>query len=209
MLHWLFGSTVVQVQVLWSDYSKRTDHAESTLTEMYFPIHTREFLKYSSQSKARLISLSWSNVSNMLYIDNPTQVGFSYSVPINGYVDASSGSIITLPDAVCPDYAQDSGTCGTYSYPNETLTANSTVSMYIPMILFPRSFTDLRQMLLQISGKLFKDSWVSSLSILGRASLSRRRAMVDSKLISLLNSNHFDIFAHLLCSSQLNILPHL
>src|ERR1700712_2902323 len=45
---------------------------------------------------------SWSNVSNMLYIDNPTQVGFSYSVPVNGYVDPSTDSIITLPDATCP-----------------------------------------------------------------------------------------------------------
>lgn len=33
---------------------------------------------------------SWSNASNMLYIDQPTQVGFSYSIPINGYVDPSS-----------------------------------------------------------------------------------------------------------------------
>jgi carboxypeptidase C (cathepsin A) len=74
---------------------------------------------------------SWSNVSNMLYIDNPTQVGFSYSIPVNGYVDPSTDSIITLPDATCPDYAEALGTCGTYSYANESLTANSTYSMYI------------------------------------------------------------------------------
>jgi len=30
-------------------------------------------------------------------------------------VDPSSGSIVTLPDAACPDYAQNFGTCGTYS----------------------------------------------------------------------------------------------
>ena len=58
---------------------------------------------------------SWSNVSNMLYIDNPTQVGFSYSIPVNGYIDSSSGAIVTLPGAECPDYAQETGTCGTYS----------------------------------------------------------------------------------------------
>ncbi|KAG0646697.1 Serine carboxypeptidase B [Hyphodiscus hymeniophilus] len=69
---------------------------------------------------------SWNNVSNMLYIDQPTQVGFSYSIPINGYVDPSSDAIITLPDAICPDYAEDIGTCGTYSYANLSLTANST-----------------------------------------------------------------------------------
>ncbi|PVH87015.1 putative serine carboxypeptidase [Cadophora sp. DSE1049] len=63
---------------------------------------------------------------NMIYIDQPTQVGFSYSIPVNGYVDPATNLIITLPDATCPDYAQDLGTCGTDSYPNQTLTANTT-----------------------------------------------------------------------------------
>lgn len=69
---------------------------------------------------------SWSEASNMLYIDQPTQVGFSYSIPVPGYTDPSTGYIVTLPNATCPDYAVEYGTCGTYSYPNETLTANST-----------------------------------------------------------------------------------
>nr|OQO32439.1 hypothetical protein B0A51_00227 [Rachicladosporium sp. CCFEE 5018] len=51
-------------------------------------------------------------------------LGFSYSKPVSAYVDSSSGSIVTLPDATCPDYA--TGICGTFSYPNETDTANST-----------------------------------------------------------------------------------
>lgn len=54
------------------------------------------------------------------------EVGFSYSIPVNGYVDADSLAIITLPDAICPDYAEKIGTCGTYSYANLSLTANST-----------------------------------------------------------------------------------
>ena len=68
---------------------------------------------------------SWSNASNMLFIDEPTQVGLSYSIPIPGYTDPNSGYIVQLPNATCPEYASD-WDCGTYSMPNLTLTANNT-----------------------------------------------------------------------------------
>jgi len=63
----------------------------------------------------------------MLYIDHPAQVGFSYSIPVPAY-ESSNDDIVTLPNATCPDYAQALGTCGTYSYPNETDTANTTTA---------------------------------------------------------------------------------
>lgn len=70
---------------------------------------------------------SWSNSSNMIYIDQPVMTGFSYSKPVPAYTD-SNDYIISLPNATCPDYAEAFGTCGTYSYPNETLTSNSTAA---------------------------------------------------------------------------------
>ncbi|KAI1275085.1 Alpha/Beta hydrolase protein [Xylaria sp. FL0933] len=66
---------------------------------------------------------SWSNVSNMIFIDQPSQVGFSYSYPVPAYTNRNG--LVVLPDEVCPDYAP-ADSCGTYAYPNITLTANST-----------------------------------------------------------------------------------
>ncbi|KAL8922365.1 MAG: hypothetical protein Q9208_005218 [Pyrenodesmia sp. 3 TL-2023] len=71
---------------------------------------------------------SWSNASNMLFVDQPAQVGFSYSIPVPGYTDSDTGNIITLPGDACPDYAASTDSCGTYSYPNETLTVNTTIA---------------------------------------------------------------------------------
>lgn len=61
---------------------------------------------------------------HQLFVDEPTTVGLSYSIPIPGYT--RGGDIIELPDTTCPDYAQEYGTCGTFSKPDIGLVANST-----------------------------------------------------------------------------------
>ena len=78
-----------------------------------------------SDGKAYDNPYAWNNASNMLFIDEPTQVGLSYSSAVPGYVDPNTNDVVTLPGDTCPDYAADYD-CGTYSYPNVSLTANST-----------------------------------------------------------------------------------
>lgn len=70
---------------------------------------------------------SWSNISNMIFIDQPTTTGLSYSIPIPAYEDPATTDIVALPNATCPDYI-DPSLCGTYNVWNLTLTANSTVA---------------------------------------------------------------------------------
>lgn len=69
---------------------------------------------------------AWNNATNMIFIDEPTGTGFSYSDAVPAYV-SDYGDVIQLPDAAaCPDYAADLGSCGTYSYADLLATANST-----------------------------------------------------------------------------------
>ncbi|KAB8338843.1 hypothetical protein FH972_021787 [Carpinus fangiana] len=78
----------------------------------------------NSEGKVYDNPYAWNRKSNILFVDQPTTVGLSYSIPQDGYTVGDSGDFITLPPGTCPDYA--AGSCLTQSSSNETLTANST-----------------------------------------------------------------------------------
>ncbi len=65
---------------------------------------------------------SWTNASNMLFIDQPTTTGFSYSIPVPGYT-MENGTFVQLANNTCPPGAKG---CGTYSVSDTSLTANTT-----------------------------------------------------------------------------------
>ncbi|KAF1823079.1 putative carboxypeptidase 2, partial [Dissoconium aciculare CBS 342.82] len=73
---------------------------------------------------------SWNNYSNVIYIDQPLHVGFSYTNLVPGYLgydeENEDDNIIELgPNESCP---KDAEQCGCFSKPDPDTTANSTIN---------------------------------------------------------------------------------
>ncbi|KAK0617165.1 serine carboxypeptidase [Immersiella caudata] len=68
----------------------------------------------------------WDRASNMLFIDQPNQVGFSYDVPTNGSTDLDSGESFVPPRGLPRDRSPATFLNGTFSSLDPRNTANNT-----------------------------------------------------------------------------------
>ncbi|KAI9781133.1 MAG: hypothetical protein M1835_004356 [Candelina submexicana] len=69
---------------------------------------------------------SWNNEVNMLYIDQPVQVGFSYDVPTNGTLDLTSGNVTVQDFSAGVPQQNNTFLVGTFGSQSQNLTANDT-----------------------------------------------------------------------------------
>lgn len=70
----------------------------------------------------------WDRGANILYIDQPNQVGFSYDTPKNGSIDLLTSNIYTPPQVVPNSQPGITFLNGTFSSLNQNNTANTTQS---------------------------------------------------------------------------------
>ncbi|KAL8670452.1 MAG: hypothetical protein Q9168_005012 [Polycauliona sp. 1 TL-2023] len=80
----------------------------------------------NDSSTTTLNPWSWNNEVNMLYIDQPNQVGFSYDVPTNGTANISEITIQDFSDGV-PEQ-NNTFHVGTFPSLNQNSTANGTTN---------------------------------------------------------------------------------
>ncbi|KAL8310303.1 hypothetical protein RB597_010231 [Gaeumannomyces tritici] len=93
----------------------------------------------NDSSTTRLNPTSWNNKSNMLYIDQPVQVGFSYNTLVNVTVDAFNGRKDLAPGEPIP--AQNSTLrVGTYPSANRDATSLGSINGAIALWHFFQVF---------------------------------------------------------------------
>lgn len=80
----------------------------------------------SDSNTTYLNPYSWNNEINMLYIDQPVQVGYSYDVPTNVTISAKSGDVVVQDFSDQVPEQNNTFFVGTLSSQNPTSTANAT-----------------------------------------------------------------------------------
>ncbi|KAI9745561.1 MAG: hypothetical protein M1818_001095 [Claussenomyces sp. TS43310] len=88
------------------------------------PCETFEVAQNQFATRAR--NWGWDRGSNMLYIDQPNQVGFSYDIPTNGSFDFLTSNLYSPPQSVPSSQPTVTFRNGTFSSLNTNSTANTT-----------------------------------------------------------------------------------
>ncbi|KAK5130726.1 hypothetical protein LTR08_001713 [Meristemomyces frigidus] len=103
----------------------------SSMIGLFNEVGPCEVVQMSDGSYGTQYSMwGWDRSSNMLFIDQPNQVGFSYDSATNATYDMLAGEVLgplAVPNSTLPDFLYLDGTFGTASSEDETAaTANTT-----------------------------------------------------------------------------------
>lgn len=125
----------------------------------------------------------------MLYIDQPTQTGFSYDIPVPAYRDPTTGLIVALGDSHCPG---ELFRTSSFLFPAHLRFGYCAITDSVLQITLPTSTAEptptrtnrsrLHQQLRlrRVSGSHFRASWAHSQNTQETSSFSQRSPTADT-----------------------------
>lgn len=125
--------------------------------------------RMTPNGKLQSNKFSWSEVSNMLYIDQPVTTGFSYSILRSTIVNATTGRVVKyLKSDTCPKHLHKDESCLISSIPPETSipcsTKKSAPSIWKALQGFLGAFPELQNTTLHLASESYGGHYVPSVA---------------------------------------------